>query len=115
MSGNPEAMIQNLLSDPETMKKIGSLLGSFGADEKEQKTEGKSEESVLPPGLDNPETLLKISRMYKDITNEDDPRLTLLLALKPYLSSKRLDKVDSAIKFLKISKLTSLIGEIDIL
>jgi len=110
MSSNPEDMLQSLFSNPEAMQKISSLLGSFSGGE----TDTKKEESSLPFGLDNPEMILKAKSMFDKISKEDDPRLTLLLALKPYLNKKRLDNVDNAIKILKMSKFSALFGEMDI-
>ena len=107
MANSPEEMLQNILNDPEAMNKISSMIGSLASEDKEGDNNGGL-------GLDDPQTLMKISSMLGKISNTDDPNVNLILALKPYLSEKRVESADMAVKFLKLSKLSSLIGDIDL-
>ncbi len=112
LSNSPEDMLQSILNDPETINKISSLFGSLGSEEKEEKEEKKQEAPSLPI---SPEMLMRISSMYNKISNEDDPRVNLLLALLPYMNEKRKNNTQQAIKLLKMSKMSSLLGELNIL
>jgi len=105
MSSSPEEMIQNILSDPDMMEKIGGLLGSLSGDEKEQ--ENKND---MP--FDNPEMILKMGQMLQKMSGEEDDNTRLIMALKPYLSERRAQSADKAIKMLKLSKMTSLLGDV---
>lgn len=109
MANDPSAMINSLLSDPAMIKKVGELISSLG----------KSEENKDSTGGDdflNPETLLKIKNVYEKLQNDDDdPRTKLLLALKPYLNEKRLTGLDNALKMMRMSKMTGLLNDLDIL
>ena len=115
MSNSPEEMLKSILNDPESINKIGSLLSSLGGEDKgepEQKNEG--EEGTTPFPI-NPETLMRITGMYNKILKEDDPRVNLLYALLPYMNEKRKSNTEQAIKLLRMSKMSSLLGELNIL
>ena len=58
--------------------------------------------------------VMKIKKMYDRINSVDDPRINLLNALKPYLNEKRLARLDSAIKVINISKISTIVNDIDI-
>jgi hypothetical protein len=62
---------------------------------------------------DKMDAIMKIKKMYDKITSADDPRINLLLALKPYLNTKRQNKLDTAIKVVHLSKLTTIMSEFD--
>ncbi len=122
MSEFPEDIFQNILNNPEAMKTIGSMLSSLqgnGTENKDAEKGDKKEEQVKKDDpflgfLDNPEMLFKIGNMYKQISSEDDTRVNLLMALKPYLSEKRAERVDGAVKILKLSKMSSVLGDLNI-
>ncbi|MBQ7718860.1 MAG: hypothetical protein IJT38_06130 [Clostridia bacterium] len=101
---SPEDMLKNVMNDPEAMEKINSFLSSMGKDE-------ESESSNL--GI-SPEMLAKATQMMSQMSNADDKGVSLILALKPYLSDRRIESADMAIKFLKLSKLSSLMGNLDL-
>lgn len=109
MSSGLDDMLKNILSDPEAMDKIGSVLGSLGGVSEKESSSAPSSNDLA--GM---ETLLMAKEMFEKVSKEDDPRLVLLNALRPYLNEKRTTKVDSAIKFLKVSKLAPLIKDFDI-
>jgi len=56
------------------------------------------------------EAIIRIKNAYDKIRNEDDPRINLLMALKPYLSPKRKSKLETAIKVANLTKLSSVIS-----
>ena len=107
---SPEEMIQSILSDSDAMEKIGEMLSAFsgGGEEKEERVE----ESASP--FDDPTFILKLTSLFGSMSGEEDNGTRLISALKPYLSEKRAESADKAIKLMKLSKITSLLGDIDI-
>lgn len=118
------AMLSQLLDDPQGMEKIKSLAGSL--------LEGQGPSSNPPPpggdtashtptdpssggggGLDiSPgeiQTIMKLVSAMK--SGQDDDRTRLLLSLKPHLNAQRQQKVDQAVKLLKLIPLLPLIRE----
>lgn len=88
-----------LLSNPEIMKTISGLAEHFGSSEQQE----TSDISNNIPDIGN------LANIAKSINAEDDNRIRLLNALKPYMNSKRSANMDTAIKILKLTKLTSLL------
>ncbi len=117
MANAPEDMLKNILGNPAAMEQIMGLMQSFNKKESDGDSPEKKEEkpAALPFGLDNPETLLKLGNAFGKIANEDDPRVNLLKAIRPYLSEKRLRSADQAMQILKLSKMSALFEELKIL
>ena len=109
MPADFDNMLKNVLSDPDAMQKIGSIAQSLGMSAPKAPETRENDSSM------DVEALLKAKEMFDKISNEDDPRMTLLSALKPYLNRKRTEKLDSAMKILKISKLAPLIKDFNLL
>ena len=95
--------MQELLSDPESMQQISELADML-----------RSETGDVPPPSDgecssdaggglpfDPMMLLKLGELWQDSQKQDD-NTALLLALRPHLQSERREKVDRAVKLLKL-------------
>lgn len=101
------SMLSKVLSDPDAMKRIGALaenLRSNGTAEAASGSEAndgaqQEEHSEKKAPLQLPQGLNK---------KENDQRMALLSALKPYLGSERREKVDMIIKMLRILSLADL-------
>ena len=104
MAASPDDMLKDILNNPEAMEKINSFISSVGKDEPKENTD---------LGI-SPEMLAQAGRLMSEMSSGDDKGVNLILALKPYLSEKRQSRADMAIKFLKLSKLSSLIGDLDL-
>ncbi len=107
--------ISKILEDPDSMQKIKEMANSlFGNEENknEQKKEAQKQSfsglDAFGDGLDMG-MLLKIGKALKSGGN--DHRSDLLLALKPHLSEKRRDRVDKAVKILRLVSLLPLIKD----
>lgn len=107
MDENIQGKIEQLLNDPKGMQKIQDMAQSlFG---------GKS--STGAPALSVPKefgdidvnSIMKIMNLLKN--GGESNRANLLLALKPMLSDDRRNKVDSAVKLLKIIELLPILKE----
>lgn len=118
--------LSQLLSDPESLEKIKNLAGSFMPDSgkaqeksEPQKPHNNSENSASGngfgiPSLD-PQILFKISNIISKANTDNDEKLKLLNSIKPYLSDKRAEKIDSAVQILKMSKYASvLVKDLDL-
>ena len=105
--------ISELLSDPEGMSKIMAVAESlFKSDDAKTpptpETEAPSGGFSLPDGLDFSK-IMSIMSVFN--SQQNDRRSELLLALKPHLSLERREKVDKAVKLLKIVSLLPVLKE----
>lgn len=87
MSDDITKLLGGLLSNPEGIK---NLMGTFS-----QKNDSLPAETSS--GFGNP---------LEAFNPQDDKRISLLTALKPYLNSSRSASVDKAIQLIKLTKLT---------
>lgn len=113
------SQIQSILSDPQALSQIKELGESLGLSNDNTKTEQihNSKSADILAGLsDNNSQFQLISKLMpvlSDLNTEDDIT-RLLVALRPFLSSERQDKLDKASKMLKIFKLLPLVKDLDI-
>ncbi len=102
--------LAELLNDPESMNKVlqmaENLLG--GNNESAPQNSGSDDS-----GGDELKAIMSIMSMLKSSVN--DSRTQLLTALKPHLSEPKREKVDTAIKILKILEMLPLIKETGLL
>lgn len=82
--------------ESDLLATITSLLAS---DEPEKEQPKEVQDSPLDIGM-----MMKLGSMLADFTKEDD-RTRLLQDLKPFLSDTRRDKVDNAVKILRLLKI----------
>ncbi len=64
----------------------------------------KSSESSSGLQMD---TVMKVKNLYDSVNAQDDPRMNLLSAIRPYMRSGRATKLDSALKILQVTKIGS--------
>ncbi len=62
---------------------------------------------------DSMKLVMKVKKIYDKMSNINDPGITLLTSLKPYLSSSRRNKLDTAIKAMHLSKLSGIMHDLD--
>jgi Predicted membrane protein len=113
--------INELLSDPESMEKIKNLASMFasssggGASSESEPSDGGGGGGKSGGGGDggfpiDPAMLMKL-KSAMDLMHKDDPRVDLLLALKPNLSGDRRKKIDEAIHILRLLSLMPMLRE----
>ena len=100
--------LEDILNDPESMNRVrqmaGAILGDDGTEYKRPDETG--------PGAFSGADIGRIMSIVNRIENsESDNRTKLLLALKPHLTDKRREKVDSAVKLLKLIEALPLLRE----
>lgn len=96
---NLEEQLSAVLSDPEAMNKISSIMSALGASQEQNTPEAKPAVPQLTslPGMRLPDMA-------------GDNRTKLLMALKPFLSQKRAPYVDGAVALLGMMQLGGLGG-----
>ena len=107
--------IQSLLSSPDSMARIQSLMSSLGGGdlpfslpepEKESKPEPESAPASNSP-LD-PSMLTKLMPLLENLNKENEDT-RLLKSLKPYLHGDREKRLDDAIRMMQLAKLMPLL------
>ncbi len=101
-----ENIIESVMSSPESMGKIMDIVKMLGGGE-EAETEKKAPALPVPGGdllgLD-PAMLSKIMELIGSYSAEDDRRIRLLGAIRPYLKDEDSFHIDRAIHIVKLSR-----------
>lgn len=107
------ARLTEILNDPESLERVRTMAEGILGDHKQQtQTSSPDLSSVLSgEGLDGVQLAKILSIISRLKTSGNDNRSRLLLALKPHLSSPKQEKVDTAIKLLKLIDLLPLLRE----
>lgn len=103
-----EGKINSLLSSPESMERIMQLARAFsnnGKSDSSSQTDapGTGEAGESLAGLD-PRVLQMLTGAIKEFSTPSDTE-RLISAIKPYLSSGRIEKVDKALSICKLAKM----------
>ena len=99
--------LAELLNDPDSLNRVREMAENIlgGDDKRDEKNKSKNDfdmNSLFGDGID-PVQIGKIMQVMSRLKSDrDDNRARLLLALKPHLSAPRQEKVDTAIKLLKL-------------
>ena len=106
-------MMQELLSDPESMKQIQELTQmlqseSGGSEDSAQSAQAETQ-GEQAEGFDFG-MLFKLQQLMQATAGEDKDA-ELLLALKPHLKEERQKKVDKAVKILKLLSIWSVLRD----
>ncbi len=100
---NMNDMLSSVLGDPESLRQIQELadmLKDETGDSSQDKKADVASENDSSDGFD-PAMLMSIMGAVS-AAGGDDKNRSLILALKPYLSSERQARADKAVKFLKM-------------
>ena len=129
-------MLDNLLSDPDMGEKISQAVNmltgggqqsaaaapenSGGADP-DGPAAGESHPGPAKKaggnqnaGFPDMEMLMKMKGVFDQLQNNDDPRVNLLNALRPYLSEKRSGKLEKTIKLLKLASIGTMAKDMNL-
>lgn len=129
MDNNMSSMINKLLSDPESMKKIMEMANSLGLNQSAQAGQQSSQAGQQPaqasgqdggdsvpamtgqsqsPGGDGSEALSRAVQALGGLSAAqpgNDKHSALLMALKPYMRSQRQQRLDGAMKLMNAVKI----------
>ena len=97
--------LSSLLSDPEGMSRIKSMAESLLGGKAEEPLPKKDDDFDIDIGA-----LTGVLKKMKG-GGVSDPRINLLLALRPNLSKEKQGRVDSAIKILKLIELAPILKD----
>lgn len=117
--------IGELLSDEESVKQLSELAQVFmnGSEEGEASAEETKADEELSENVDEQESsgtgfdfgsLLKFTEIMGAM-NQKDKNSELLLALKPHLKEERQERVDKAIKMMKLLAIWNVIRDTGLL
>lgn len=109
-------MLRELLADPEASKKLSGLIDAIAPKVKPEEISRQmaAPEPVHTQQPDNMAMLNRMRTVYDKVSaNAEDPRLNLLMALKPYLNQKRMKNLDNAMKILSFSRLSNIMNEME--
>jgi hypothetical protein len=104
--------LTEILNDPESMNRVREMAESILSDNAKK---DEPEDPSFLGNLDGAELGNIMSIVSKLNQKNDDPRTALLAALKPHLSERRREKVDTAIKILRLLELLPLLKESGVL
>ena len=105
--------LADLLNDPDSLNRVREMAENILGNSSEPTPQQESNHNSIFGDMDiDPSQLGKImSVMSRLKSNRDDDRARLLLALKPHLSPPRREKVDTAVKLLKLIDLLPLLKD----
>lgn len=111
------AKINELLSDPKSLEQIkglGEMLSLNTSNDSLHNTApyAQNNNSNIPPDMLN--MMGRLMPMLSSI-NSDDDTTRLLVALRPFLSAERQQKLDTAQKLIKMMKLLPILKDANIL
>ncbi len=96
--------LAELLGDPASMERIKKMAeGLLGSG-------SESVPETEPDGMPDAQTLMRAVSLLKN-AGQNDSRIQLLQALKPNLSDTRRDRVDTAIKLMRLMEIAPLIKD----
>lgn len=107
MEENLMGKIQELLSDPESMQQISELAQMFQAESAPPSADtstGSPQQDVppaLPLGGIDPGMLMKMGELMRN-SGGSDKNTALLMALRPHLGEQRQQRIDKALRLMKL-------------
>ena len=112
--------IQSLLSSPDSMARIQSLMSSLGGGdlpfslpqpEKQPESESKSEAATASaPAMPDLSMLTKLMPLLGNLNKENEDT-RLLRSLKPYLHGDREKRLDDAIRMMQLAQFMPLLQQ----
>ena len=97
---NPQDALSTLLSDPAALSAAMELAKNFLSSSPAQPAPEKAADTPPPTGEAGPAPLSGLGGMLAGAGQEDD-KAKLLLALKPFLSPKRSEKVGTVLTLMR--------------
>ncbi len=97
--------VSALLSDPQSMEKIMAIAKSLGAGAPASLPAVQASATPAPPMADMALKLMPVMEAYTK--SADDPKVKLLLALKPMVSAGKQKNIDDAVSMLRLTGVAS--------
>lgn len=110
--------LAEILNDPESLNRVRAMAEGLLGGENAKENSAQQQSAVPNTGMGlgdsglDPAQITKIMSVMSRLKNSsNDSRANLLLALKPLLSAPRREKVDTAIKLLKLIDMLPLLRD----
>lgn len=106
-----QEQLNTILSDPDAMAQIASIAQSLGGGASPEPESGGAPPPPPPPNMDaaqllgslDPELLRRLGPLMRELNRPESSEATaLLMALRPFLSRKRRDKVERAAQLARL-------------
>lgn len=107
MADDIAAKLKTMLDNPEIIKLIGSMAQNTNTPDT-----GSVESAPADSTQGSDQMISTIKNAIDTLGGGNDNRITLLSALKPYMRQSRAGQIDTAIRVLKISRLSGLFKEL---
>lgn len=107
--GDFENKLESILNNPNAMSQIMALAQSLGTSDQEP-AEPVSTAPASAPNPNSafpldPDLLNNVALLFNQYNQNDDQRIALLNALRPFVKEHRYAKLDKAIQIAKLSRL----------
>lgn len=104
------AKLSELLDSPEGMSRVKAMADSLFGGSGEEKSPADTPQGIFGTfSSDEIGTIMQLGNLLKSDT--EDSRAHLLMALKPHLRPERQDRVDRAVKLLRIASILPIISK----
>ena len=112
--GDFEEKLESILNNPQAMSQIMSLAQSLGASsDQSEVSPAESPSPSCDAGFQlDPRLLTGIASLLSQYNSNDDTRVALLQALKPFVKEQRYAKLDKAIQITKLSHIVRMALEL---
>ncbi|OQB14957.1 MAG: hypothetical protein BWY15_00771 [Firmicutes bacterium ADurb.Bin193] len=105
--------LKDMLSTEEGQKELENIIHSAGGGQSDNgERHLPSASGGAGSNLFNSQSMMKIARIMDSMQMDNDPRVNLLTALRPYISKNRGAHLDHAIKIMSLGKLPYLLKNI---
>lgn len=114
--GDFEEKLDSILNNPQAMSQIMSLAQSLSGDSQKGSVPSPAEAST--PTSSNadlsldPQLLSKMLSLLDSCNEQDDQRVALLTALRPFVKERRYARLDKAIQVAKLSRMARMALEL---
>lgn len=115
MSNNNQlgSKISQLLSNPDSLKEIIALASSLGISEKNDNNEEKQINNTVSNETDTMQDRIPLPLRTAENLKGDE-RVDLLMSIKPFLGSRKQQKVDGLVKALTAAKIINTYKDSDL-
>lgn len=105
--------LTHLLSSPEGMQKIRSMMAALGGTAQESDAAEPPPPAPPPPSADTGVDMAALGKILPLLgsMNQDNEDTRLLAALRPYLHGQRAERLEESMRLLRLMKLLPLLTE----
>lgn len=106
--------LKDMLNDDQMKEKLKSMMSLMPNMQNAEENSGNQQSSGGFGLFENDAMISKFMKIMEKRKHLNDPRINLLTAMRPYLSQKRQERVDSYSKIFSFTQLASLLKDEDL-